>query len=137
MNAASVAAYIDFIRLGFPNRLPIVEVYNIFESKLPQHGVAMNQTNFVRNLLLSLGLKQTDFTFGTHWAFLRKHHVELVAKLTKPDAIFMESTLNSLVRYNRIQKWWNHLFAWSKFYHMSESIFHYLFKNLSVLFTVI
>lgn len=121
LSAASVIAYIDFIRLGFPSRLILSDVYNNYKLHLSNH--MLNQTLFCRNLLLSLGLKQTEFIFGTNCVFLRTKYNQLVTKMKNSDNDFIVSSLTELKRFNNSRKLWNHSIIWTKLFVICECKF--------------
>lgn len=124
ISAAGVVAYIDFIRFGYPNRLRMEEIYKNFELHLHHSDVMPNPVFLCRILLLSLGLKRSEFIFGTHCVFFRSEYSQLVAKISNPDENFIASSSAQLERIRtKARKSWSFLIVWSKYYTLRKKIF--------------
>lgn len=110
------------MRLGFPHRLLMAQVYNTYKLELHHPDSMLNHTSFCRNLLLSLGLKQTEFIVGSNCIFLRSKYNQLLIKMTNPEKTFIVSSYTNLQRYTNSQKLWSYCRTWINLYSICMSI---------------
>lgn len=91
LKSSSTLSYIDFIRLGFPMRIPLEQLEKLYT---PHYHLCSDPNQFYTELFLSLGFCLGDFKLGKDHIFFRSNKNELMQKV-----LLTESSIPMLERY--------------------------------------
>lgn len=97
LRSSSTLAYADFVRFGFPLRIAVTEMDNLYA---PHYNICADARKFHMKLLLAIGLRIGEFKLGQNYILFRSNQRDKLEKLLSFD----ESIL--ALKCFRVRKRW-------------------------------
>lgn len=97
LRSSSTLSYAEFVRFGFPLRLSIEEIRNLYK---PYFYICAGARKFHVKLLLSNGFRIGDFKIGCNYIFFRSNERDQVQQL-----LLVDSSILALKRYIARSRW--------------------------------
>ncbi|XP_065316366.1 unconventional myosin-VI-like isoform X2 [Gordionus sp. m RMFG-2023] len=105
LESSGTLEVLKLMEYGFPAKVPTLDFYNRYTNYLPSSMERMDIRIFCKYLFKSVGLKETDFEFGTSKIFFRSGKFAEFDDLIRNDAENIKSHIERLKTYIIKAKW--------------------------------
>lgn len=97
LRSSSTLSYVDFVQIGFPLRITLVKIQNLYA---PYYNMCADARRFHMKLLLSKCLRIGEFKLGNNYIFFRSNKCNQMQQILSVD-----SSLIALKRYIARTRW--------------------------------